>query len=311
MAPLLVAGVDELEEQVAAAGDDRQVADLVDDEQRRPAEEADALVQPAFALGPGQRGDEVGQRGEVDALSGLDGLDAERGGEVALAGAGRAEEVDDLAAVDEVELGQRQDAVAVERGLEGEVEAGQRLDRGQAGHAQRRLDAAVLAQGQLFRQQDVDGLERGDLALLDAAHDMVERFQRARHLQADQVVADAVDRRRRGVERRRSWPLLPRQSLADGIVEGQRALGDPVAGAVKDDLVGLRSRPARSGLSDAMTGQRRGACGAHPERDGRRSARRPRGCGSRRPACAPRRRAGGWRRARCRNCRRRRPCPRG
>jgi hypothetical protein len=67
-------------------------------------------------------------------------------------------------------------------------------------HAQRRLDAAVLAQGQFFRQQDVDGFERGDLALLEAGYDMVERFQRPRHLQADQIMADAVDRRRRGVE---------------------------------------------------------------------------------------------------------------
>ena len=134
---------------------------------------------------------------------------------MALAGAGRAEEVDDLGAVDEAELGEREDAVAVERGLEGEVEAGERLDRGQPPHAQRRLDAAVLAQGQLLGEQDVDGFERGDLALLEAAHDMVERFQRARHLQADQVVADAIDRRAawcRGgahgrLSRASAWPM--------------------------------------------------------------------------------------------------------
>ena len=57
----LVARVDQLEEQVAAAGDDRQVADLVDDQQRGAAEEADALAQPALALGLGERADEVGQ----------------------------------------------------------------------------------------------------------------------------------------------------------------------------------------------------------------------------------------------------------
>ena len=39
-----VAGVDELEEQVAAAGGDRQVADFVDDEQRTAAQEADFLA---------------------------------------------------------------------------------------------------------------------------------------------------------------------------------------------------------------------------------------------------------------------------
>ena len=57
---LLVAGVDELEEQIAAAGNDRQVADLVDDEQREAAEEADLLAQGALALGLGERADEIG-----------------------------------------------------------------------------------------------------------------------------------------------------------------------------------------------------------------------------------------------------------
>ena len=55
MAPRLVAGVDELEEQIAAAGHDRQVADLVDDQQGGPAEEADPLLQAALALGRGER----------------------------------------------------------------------------------------------------------------------------------------------------------------------------------------------------------------------------------------------------------------
>ena len=40
----LVASVDELEEQVAAAQDHRQVADLVDDEQREAAEVPDLLA---------------------------------------------------------------------------------------------------------------------------------------------------------------------------------------------------------------------------------------------------------------------------
>ena len=75
---LFVAGVDELEEQIAAAGNDRQVADFVDDEQREAAEEPDLLAQGAFAFGLGERADEVGERGEVDAATGFDGFDAER-----------------------------------------------------------------------------------------------------------------------------------------------------------------------------------------------------------------------------------------
>ena len=44
-------------------------------------------------------------------------------------------QVDDLSTIDEVEAGERHDPFAVERGLEREVEAGERLEDGQSGHA--------------------------------------------------------------------------------------------------------------------------------------------------------------------------------
>jgi len=94
----LVARVDELEEQVAAAGDHRQVADLVDDKQGRAGEEPDAFLQTALALAAGELPQQVRQGAEVDAAACLRRFDAERRGEMTLAGAGRAEEVDDLAA---------------------------------------------------------------------------------------------------------------------------------------------------------------------------------------------------------------------
>jgi hypothetical protein len=73
-------------------------------------------VQPALALRLGEPADEVGERDEVDAAASLD-LDTEREREVRLAGARRPEQMDHLVAVDEVELGEGQDAVAVERRL--------------------------------------------------------------------------------------------------------------------------------------------------------------------------------------------------
>ena len=100
----------------------------------------------------------------------------------------------DLGAGDEVELGERHDAAAVERGLEGEVEALQRLRRRQPGGLERDADAAGLAGGVLFGQERVDGLERADLAALELAHGVVERLQRAGHAQADEAGADAVER---------------------------------------------------------------------------------------------------------------------
>jgi hypothetical protein len=92
----LVAGIDELEEQIAAAGGDRQVADFVDDQQRAAAQEADFLAQGALAFGFGEDGEEIGERDEVDALASANGLDGECGGEVRFAGAGRPEQMNDL-----------------------------------------------------------------------------------------------------------------------------------------------------------------------------------------------------------------------
>src|SRR6185369_7167519 len=98
-------------------------------------------------------GDEISERDEVDAFSGTNSLDRECGGEMGLAGAGWPEQMDDLGAVDEVEAGKCHDPVAVERGLEREVEAGQRLEDGQSGHAQGCLDPAVLAQAEFLGEQ--------------------------------------------------------------------------------------------------------------------------------------------------------------
>src|SRR6266568_4700594 len=93
---------------------DRQVADLVDDEERRSTEPADALAQQALALGLGQGANDIGKGGEVVAVAGLDRLDAECHGETRFAGARQAEKVDDLAAVDELELGEGEDVLAIE-----------------------------------------------------------------------------------------------------------------------------------------------------------------------------------------------------
>ncbi len=113
---------------------------------------------------------------------------------MALAGAGRADEVDHLVTVDEVQAGQGHDAVAVERWLERAVEAGQGLDSGQPGHLQGRLDPTPLAHGDLLGEQGVDRLDGADLAALELLDDAFERLQGAGHAQADKVVPDPLDR---------------------------------------------------------------------------------------------------------------------
>ena len=100
----------------------------------------------------------------------------------------------DLGPGDEVELGEGQDPAAIERGLEGEVEALERLGRREASGLECDRDAAALAGGMLFGQQAVDGLERGELAALDPAHGVVEGLQGSGHAQADQARTDPVQR---------------------------------------------------------------------------------------------------------------------
>ena len=69
------------------------------------------------------------------------------------------------------------------------------LEDGQSGHAQGGLDPAVLAQAEFLGEKIVDRLDAVDFALLDAAQRGVEHLEGARHLQADQAVADIVDAR--------------------------------------------------------------------------------------------------------------------
>ena len=89
---------------IVPAGRHRQITDLFDDEQRCKAEESDALAQGAFAFGLGELGelgelgDEIGERDEVDKLAGAHLLDRERGGEMALAGPWRPEQMSDFGA---------------------------------------------------------------------------------------------------------------------------------------------------------------------------------------------------------------------
>lgn len=75
---LVIAGVFQLEEQVAAARRDRKVTVLVDDKEGGAGEEPQVL-----AYGGGH---DVRDRGERDALSRLHGLDRECRREIALAG---------------------------------------------------------------------------------------------------------------------------------------------------------------------------------------------------------------------------------
>ena len=83
-------------------------------------------------------------------------------------------------AIDEGESGQRQNALFVERGLEGKIEAGERLDRGQPRQGQCRPLLPVLAYGTFLDEQLIERFDTVDLALFDAPHSGIEHFESAR-----------------------------------------------------------------------------------------------------------------------------------
>ena len=68
---MLVASVDELEEQDGAAAGDREVADLVHDQERGVREGFEPVVEATGCLGLFKRVDEVGQRSVVDPAAAL------------------------------------------------------------------------------------------------------------------------------------------------------------------------------------------------------------------------------------------------
>lgn len=84
-----VTRIDELEEQIGAAGRDRQITDLIDDQQARSNQEADLVGQATLSLGPVEGLDQLGERTAINTAPGLDGRHAERRRQMALAGSGR------------------------------------------------------------------------------------------------------------------------------------------------------------------------------------------------------------------------------
>ena len=136
----------------APAAVDRQVADLVDDQQPRHGVELEPLLEPPLGVRLGERGDQVGRRGEEHAVAGLDGLEPEADRQVGLAHAGRAEHDDVVAVLDEVTARQRLDLLLVERRLIAEVEGLQRFDEGEARHAGAHGDVLGRLRGDLLGQ---------------------------------------------------------------------------------------------------------------------------------------------------------------
>ena len=99
--------------------------------------------------------------GEVAAVAGLDGADGERDREVGLAAAGLTEEQDRPVLVDEPQRGEVLDELAVDGGLELEVEVVDGLVEREPGVTQPGRQAPVAGGGGLFGDEPGEELDVG------------------------------------------------------------------------------------------------------------------------------------------------------
>ena len=185
-----VARRDEAEHQVGGFGVERDVADFVDDQQRDERQPAQFGVEAVVAFGVGEPGDPFGRGGERDALAGEAGADRDGDREVGLAGAGRAEQDDVLAGVQEVELAEVLDDLALDRALEGEVELLERLAGGEARGLDAALAAVALARGDLGREQDLGEALIAPLLLARTLGELGQRARGGRRLQCPEQVRE-------------------------------------------------------------------------------------------------------------------------
>src|SRR5689334_1231794 len=93
-----------------------------------------------------------------------------------------AQEDDVFPPLDEAELVETLELLLPERRLEGEIELGEPLDRGQPTGAHRGLQASVVAQLNLRAEQLLDRFGSGERRTIDTVENRVEGLQRAGHV---------------------------------------------------------------------------------------------------------------------------------
>lgn len=160
---LLVAAGDKLEEQVRSVPVDRDVADLVDNQEFGLAIELQSLLDAVLGVGLGQRRDERHSLNEVGSVAFSDSLYAQGHGQVGLAHTGRPQQDDVLAVGDKSAFGQLLDAFLIDRGLESEVEALERLDVRELGQRCPEGDRLFLLGGNLLGKKIIKEVSVGDV----------------------------------------------------------------------------------------------------------------------------------------------------
>ena len=152
----LVAVGDQAEHEVRGFGVERDVADLVDDEQRDERQASQLGLELALAFGFAEPGDPLGRGRELHALAGEAGADrrARSRGVSCRSRAGRAGSRSRLACR-KSSWPRCSITVFFTRALEGEVELLQRLAGGEPGGLDPALAAVAVARGDLGAEQDL------------------------------------------------------------------------------------------------------------------------------------------------------------
>lgn len=140
------------------------VAELVQDDKIKPGDLGQKVVERVIGQGGIEAAQELVGAEEADPIAGLAGAHAHADREMGLAHAARPDPQDRLAAVEEAELGQIEDALSVERRLLLEVVVFEPADLGEAGLPEP-LVGGGLAPGQDLRLGDAG--QKGQVAELE------------------------------------------------------------------------------------------------------------------------------------------------
>ncbi len=202
---------------IRSASIDRQVADLIDDQEPRHGVELELLVQAAFRQGPGEGRDQGRGRGEEHAIAVFDGLEAQAHGQVRLADPRRAEDNHILSVLDEVTAGQGLELLLVDRGLVAEVKGVQPLDEGEARQLGAHGDVLGRLGSHLFGEDLIEEVGVGELLGRGLLQEGLEPLPTREQAQAPEMLLEAFELGgAHDVTPVRTWPAGPDSCLLPG-----------------------------------------------------------------------------------------------
>jgi hypothetical protein len=161
-----VAVVDDMEEKIGGVVSDREVADLIDDEDVGMGVESEMGSELSVTLSSGERFNEVGRAGEERFVAVLDGAVSDGDGEVGLARAAGAGQDQRTSLGDELGTKVAAEKLKTDGALEGEVEVLDRTKEGEVSPTRGSLDARLSPMRHLLGHEQGQEVTVGELVVL-------------------------------------------------------------------------------------------------------------------------------------------------